>query len=362
MEDLELISSWAGKRVLVTGHTGFKGGWLAFWLRSLGATVVGVGLAESPSLSELLEFDLAASHYLDIRDAPVLGRCIRDFQPEVVFHLAAQPLVRRSYTDPVLTWQTNVMGTIHLLEALRTLKHPVAAVCVTTDKVYQNQEWQYGYREADPLGGRDPYSSSKAAMEIAVNSWRESFFEDGAKVAVATARAGNVLGGGDWAQDRIIPDIIRSLEHDQPIAVRNPAATRPWQHVLEPLAGYLELAARMHRAQRDGDCADLATLCSAWNFGPFPESNRSVKEVVESVLRHWPGRWMDHSEANAPHEAKFLALAIEKSARYLSWQPRWDFETTIEMCVDWYRRVGRGEAACAVTLEQIEQYACCLKS
>ena len=240
-------------------------------------------------------------------------------RPEVVLHLAAQPLVRLSYTEPVATWETNVLGTINLLEALRHLPEPCTAVLITTDKVYRNNEWFYGYRENDPLGGHDPYSSSKAASELAISSWRSSFCgtqpHQTPHLRIASARAGNVIGGGDWAADRIVPDAMRALAEARPIGVRNPAATRPWQHVLEPLGGYLLL-----------------------------EANRSVRELVEEALRHWPGAWLDQSDASSPHEARLLNLVIDKAHHQLGWAPRWPFATTIERTVRWYRQVHEGEA------------------
>ncbi|MCP4504840.1 MAG: NAD-dependent epimerase/dehydratase family protein, partial [Fuerstiella sp.] len=221
-----------------------------------------------------------------------------------------------------------------------------------------NREWGYAYREVDPVGGHDPYSSSKAAAEIAVESWRNSVFGDGADAAIATSRAGNVIGGGDFAEDRIIPDIIRSLQGGKTIAVRNPQATRPWQHVLESLSGYLTLAERMHHAQSDKDVDRLRQLCSAWNFGPLPEANRTVEEVVETALKHWPGSWQDQSQSAAVHEATFLGLAIDKSTRGLNWYPRWSFDKTIQMTIDWYRKVAEGECPRSLALEQIREYEC----
>jgi CDP-glucose 4,6-dehydratase len=264
-----------------------------------------------------------------------------------VLHLAAQPLVRRSYAEPVATWATNVMGTIHLLEALRRLEQPCTAVLITTDKVYRNNEWLYGYRENDPLGGHDPYSSSKAGAEIAIASWRASFCghlpHQTPHLRIASARAGNVIGGGDWAADRIVPDAMRALGQGEPIGVRNPAATRPWQHVLEPLGGYLRLAERLS--------AD-ASLADAFNFGPQLEANRSVRELVEEALRHWSGHWLDQSDPDAPHEASLLNLVIDKAHHQLGWAPRWDFATTVERTVTWYRRLWEGDASALTCCEQ----------
>ena len=328
---------WRGRRVLLTGHTGFKGSWLALWLLELGAQVRGIALPPEPgpNLFDQLQLASRLEHRPgDIREPALLRQEVEAFQPEVVLHLAAQPLVRRSYSEPVATWETNVMGTIHLLEALRPLKKPCAAVLITTDKVYRNNEWLYGYRENDPLGGHDPYSSSKAAAELAIASWRASFCGSQAhqtsQLLVASARAGNVIGGGDWAADRIVPDAMRALAAAKPIGVRNPAATRPWQHVLEPLGGYLLLAERL--------CQQPGQFEGAFNFGPQLEANRPVRELVEEALRHWPGSWQDQSDPESPHEASLLNLVIDKAYHQLGWMPRWPFQITVERTVSWYRR------------------------
>ncbi|MEE4238903.1 MAG: CDP-glucose 4,6-dehydratase, partial [Anderseniella sp.] len=309
---------WAGRRVLLTGHTGFKGSWLALWLSELGAKVTGVGLVPDtePHLFNQLQLAsrLHGHHIGDIRDPHTLAAIAETCQPEVVLHLAAQPLVRRSYQDPLGTWATNVQGSLHLLEALKPLRHPCAVVMVATDKVYENREWYYGYREGDRLGGHDPYSASKAAAEIAIASWRSSFCGQGRHqnphLAIATARAGNVMGGGDRAEDRIIPDAMRALAAGEPIPVRNPASTRPWQHVLEPLSGYLCLAEALTTGQtREG----TNPYCEAFNFGPSLEANRSVRELIEEALIHWAGQWQDLTDPAAPHEAGRLHLQIDKA-------------------------------------------------
>jgi CDP-glucose 4,6-dehydratase len=349
---------WRGRRVLLTGHTGFKGSWLAFWLVELGAEVTGVALPPEPGPSLFKALGLASrlNHRIgDIRDPAVLHQAVEACRPEVVLHLAAQPLVRRSYSEPVSTWETNVMGTIHLLQALRPLPAPCSAVLITTDKVYRNNEWLYGYRENDPLGGHDPYSSSKAAAELAIASWRNSFCGDQhhqtPHLRVASARAGNVIGGGDWAADRIVPDAMRALAEDRPIGVRNPAATRPWQHVLEPLGGYLRLAEQLASA------ADPAPLATAFNFGPQLEANRSVRELVEESLRHWPGSWEDQSNPSSPHEANLLNLVIDRAHHQLGWAPRWSFATTIERTVRWYRQVYEaGSDALACCQDDLTHY------
>ena len=334
---------WHNRRCLVTGHTGFKGSWLAFWLCELGAQVTGFALPPEgePSLFEQLGLDRRLDHRIgDIQDPGQLMKLVAETQPEIVFHLAAQPLVRRSYQEPMATWSTNVMGTIHLLEALRTLQQPCSAVLITTDKVYRNNEWLYGYRENDPLGGHDPYSSSKAAAEIAIASWRSSFCgqlpHQTPHLRVASARAGNVIGGGDWAVDRIVPDAMRALGRGDAIGVRNPAATRPWQHVLEPLGGYLRLAKALTAS---------VSVATAFNFGPQLDANRCVSDLVEEALKHWPGRWQDQSDPSAPHEANLLNLVIDKAHHQLGWAPRWDFSSTVERTVNWYRRVQEGQAS-----------------
>lgn len=331
---------WQGKRVLVTGHTGFKGSWLSLWLCELGARVTGFALAPDtkPSLFDQLGLADRLDHHVgDIRDLDSLTDLVTSVQPQVVLHLAAQPLVRRSYLEPALTWATNVLGTIHLIEALRPLPNTCAAVLITTDKVYRNNEWVYGYRENDPLGGHDPYSSSKAAAEIAISSWRDSYCgtlpHQTPHLRIASARAGNVIGGGDWAVDRIIPDTVRALRSGASITLRNPMATRPWQHVLEPLGGYLALAEAL------ADPADGFAMAEAFNFGPELEANRSVQELVEQALLHWPGTWIDASDSAAPHEAALLNLVVDKAHHRLGWSPRWDFATTTARTLQWYRRV-----------------------
>jgi CDP-glucose 4,6-dehydratase len=324
---------YAGKKVFVTGHTGFKGSWLCEWLLSLGAEVVGYSLPPEtrPNLFEEISLATRLQHHIgDVRDLVALRQAVKNSQPDFVFHLAAQALVRFSYEQPVETYAVNAMGTIHLLEALRDLKKPCAAVFITTDKCYENREWVYGYREEDPLGGHDPYSSSKAVAEIAISSWRRSFFKNH-PVKIASARAGNVIGGGDWAKDRIIPDCIRALQAGQAITVRNKSATRPWQHVLEPLSGYLWLAARLAQTS----AADVQ-VDSAFNFGPEREANRTVGELVEELLKHWPGKWEDKSDLKAVHEANWLHLTTDKASALLGWKPAWTFAEAIRQTVNWY--------------------------
>lgn len=328
---------WEGRRVLVTGHSGFKGSWLCEMLLGRGAVVSGLALPPEtrPALFDQLGLAVRMDHALgDIRDTGFVTGRLRDVRPEVVLHLAAQPLVRRSYREPLETWATNVMGTAHVLEAVRALDAPCAVVVVTTDKVYENREWEHPYRETDPLGGHDPYSASKAGTELVAASWRKAFFARGG-VRLATARAGNVIGGGDWSEDRILPDLARAFGAGSPLLVRNRHAVRPWQHVLDPLAGYLLLAERL--SGEDG-----ARFEEGFNFGPEPADQRSVGELVEAAWTHWPGEWVDASDPQAPHEAGRLALSIERARGLLGWQPRWDFARAVAETVGWYRDVAGG--------------------
>ena len=352
-------SFWSGRRVLLTGHTGFKGSWLMLWLQELGAQLWTFALEPEPSpnlFRQLVEArppgQAWQNQFGDLGDLNALKALVHKAQPEVVLHLAAQPLVRRSYQDPLGTWSTNVMGSLHLLEALKPLQHTCVVIMVTTDKVYENREWAYGYRESDRLGGHDPYSSSKAAAEIAIASWRSSFCGDGPHqtphLRIATARAGNVIGGGDWAPDRIVPDAIRSLVKGLPIPVRNPRATRPWQHVIEPLAGYLRLAEALAH--------DPHPPCEAFNFGPNLASNRSVGDLVAKLLEYWPGEWLDQSDPTSFHEANLLHLQIDKAHHRLGWQPRWDYATTLARTVGWYRAHHQGKAALECCLSDLNAY------
>jgi CDP-glucose 4,6-dehydratase len=353
-------NAFRNKTVWLSGHTGFKGSWLAHWLLDLGAKVHGFALAPptNPALFDQLGLARRLHHQLaDLRDAAAVRQSLQAAQPDFVFHLAAQAIVRVSYEQPAETYATNVMGTIHVLEALRALQKPCATVLITTDKCYENREWVHGYREEDPLGGHDPYSSSKAAAEIAIAAWRRSFFT-GQPVKIASARAGNVIGGGDWAKDRIVPDCVRALQQGQPIPVRNKTATRPWQHVLEPLSGYLWLGALLAHPRLARH--PPALLASAFNFGPTHEANRTVAELVTEVLKHWPGRWEDRSDPQAVHEAKLLQLATDKAHALLGWAPVWDFPTAIEQTVKWYRAAEKKADAAAVqelTSSQIALYA-----
>jgi CDP-glucose 4,6-dehydratase len=361
LENLEMRtlfgSAFHGKRVLVTGHTGFKGAWLCEWLLALGAEVTGLSLPPNtdPSLWDELGLVRRLRHTIgDIQDPAVPAKIVAGAQPDFVFHLAAQAVVRESYVRPRETFNVNAMGTLNLLEALRDLAKPCAAVFITTDKCYENREWHHGYRESDPLGGRDPYSASKAAAELIVASYRQSFFQ-GHPVKIASCRAGNVIGGGDWAKDRILPDCIRALQKRQPIPVRNRHATRPWQHVLEPLSGYLWLGAllaepKLHRC-------DPAMLTSAFNFGPDRDAHRNVQELVEEVLRHWPGKWEDKTDPKAPHEAGWLQLSTDKAYGLLRWFPIWPFSEAVGKTVEWYRGASKGKRQIPKrTRGQIAQY------
>ena len=370
---MKLEETYKGKSVFVTGHTGFKGSWLTEWLLLLGARVTGYSLAPptEPALFEQLRLRQRIAHFEgDIRNDIPLRDIMLQAKPEFVFHLAAQPLVRLSYRQPRETYEVNVMGTINVLEGLRSLSHPCASVFITTDKCYAETNPSHSYRETDPLGGHDPYSSSKAAAELAIAAYRSSFFsQDGSKATVASARAGNVVGGGDWATDRIVPDCIRSLAGGKSIAVRNRSATRPWQHVLDPLSGYLELGAALakqrqrrgrgekpaRRSEEEGD------LDSAFNFGPEPEGHHSVLELVEEILKHWPGAWHDRMDADAPHEAGHLSLATDKAAQLLGWRPTYDFCQAVKKTVEWYREsapfaAGNSDSFINLTHRQIAEY------
>jgi CDP-glucose 4,6-dehydratase len=353
---------YAGKKIFLTGHTGFKGAWLSEWLLSLGAQVTGYAIdCEEPSLFEQLKLTQRMQDIRgDIRDLRLMSDAISTFQPDFVFHLAAQPLVRHSYVDPVGTFTTNVTGSINVMEAVRLAADRCAVVMVTTDKCYANRETSHAYSETDPLGGHDPYSASKAAAEIAIDSYRKSFFSDAStgRIALASARAGNVIGGGDWATDRLVPDCIRALQRGEKIPVRKKKATRPWQHVLDPLSGYLTLGAALWQIidRPKGDRARREQVCSAFNFGPKPDSNRTVGHVVDEVLKHWPGGWTDKSDDSAPHEAGLLNLKIDKADRILSWRPVWEFEEAVAHAVSWYRDANDKADPLTLTHTQIRQY------
>lgn len=342
---------WRGKRVLLTGHSGFKGSWLSLWLQAMGATLRGVALAPptEPALFDVARVAEGMEHCIaDIRDFAAVKAQVDEFRPEIVIHMAAQPLVRLSYSQPIETYATNVMGTVHVLEAARQAGSVKAIVNITTDKCYENREWVWGYREDEPMGGHDPYSNSKGCAELVSGAYRKSFFKD-AGIAIATARAGNVIGGGDWAVDRLIPDILRALQEKRPVLIRNPHAIRPWQHVLEPLSGYLLLAERLYtNGQTDAE---------GWNFGPRDEDARPVQWIVEHLCENWSGgaSWT-LQPGNHPHEASFLKLDISKARQRLQWAPCWSLETALTRITEWHHAWLNGQDMKAVCLNQISQY------
>ncbi len=347
---------WKNKKVFLTGHTGFKGSWLSVWLASLGANVYGYALepSTSPALFNILNLKNKVDHYVgDIRDLETLQKRIKQVRPDIVIHMAAQPLVRYSYKNPLETYQTNVMGTVHLLESVRDCDSVKVILNVTTDKCYENKEWVWGYREDEPLGGYDPYSNSKACSELVTSAYRNSYFNPGEYSshgkAIASARAGNVIGGGDWAEDRLVPDILKALINNRKIEIRNPSASRPWQHVLEPLSGYLILVEKLWD--------DPIKYPGAWNFGPYDQDVKPVKYLVEYLTKIWPmsAGWInDHNDH--PHEAGLLKLDISKSVNLLGWKPKWMINQTLNAIVNWYQAHINQADMLAKTLEQIEQY------
>lgn len=347
-----LASTFSGKKVFITGHTGFKGSWLAFMLHEAGANVVGFALPPTGSVNHfnLLKLDGKIKHIVgDVRDASHLAAAVQEFQPEYIFHLAAQALVRPSYDDPAATYSTNVMGSVNLLDAVRQCESVRSLVYITSDKCYENVEWIWGYRENDQLGGRDPYSASKAAAELAFSSYARSFFEPRPMLGAASVRAGNVIGGGDWAVDRIIPDCIRAIEAGEPVRLRNPGATRPWQHVLEPLAGYMLLAARLYEEPK--------AWGGAWNFGPSTNEVRTVKNVADIIVKHiGKGRVEVVESKTQVHEARLLQLNCDKSHQLLGWYPRWHVDKTLEATALWYKAVMNGGNAEETTRAQIREF------
>lgn len=348
---------WRGRRVFVTGHTGFKGSWLSLWLEQMGSVVLGYSLEppSSPSLFETARVaDGLKSVHGDIRDLEFLQMTMADFAPEIVLHLAAQSLVRRSYADPIGTYETNVMGTVNVLEAVRACPSVRTVLVITTDKCYENREWVWPYREQDTLGGYDPYSNSKACAELVVSAYRNSFFHPDRRqehgVSVATARAGNVIGGGDWAADRLIPDLMRSFSKGETVAIRNPQATRPWQHVLEPVRGYLSLTQALF--------TDPGRFSGAWNFGPHAGDARPVAWIVERLAQAWgPSAHWEVLDGDHPHEAQMLKLDWSKAAAELGWEPVLRLSDALAMTLDWYRSVFHGADARTRCMEQIRAYA-----
>ncbi|QTH46871.1 CDP-glucose 4,6-dehydratase [Cohnella sp. LGH] len=344
---------WKGKNVLITGNTGFKGSWLSLWLTRLGANVTGYSLKPptTPSLFELTgNHKLYETYFEDIRDREKLRNAVQLVKPEIVFHMAAQPLVRASYKDPVETFTTNVLGTVYLHEALREYNGAKVFINVTTDKCYENKEWLWGYRENEPLGGHDPYSSSKACSELVTASYRSSFYDqENSGMQIASARAGNVIGGGDWAEDRLIPDCVRSLLNNEKIIIRNPHAIRPWQHVLEPLSGYMVLAQKLYMEGK--------TYAQAWNFGPDDEDAKPVKWIVEQLTEKWTdNQGFELNHADHPHEAHYLKLDCSKAKYMLNWRPRWSLSAAIDKIIDWNIEYKNGQNVHSICSKQIDVY------
>ena len=351
---------WRGKKVFITGHTGFKGCWLSLWLKQLGAQVTGYALSPptNPSLFEVARVEEGMISIIgDIRDDTMLKSAMRQASPDIVIHMAAQPLVRRSYVDPVETYSTNVMGTVHLLEAVRQTPSVRAVVNVTTDKCYENKEWVWGYRENEPMGGFDPYSSSKGCAELVTAAYRNSFFKSSKhsepQVALATARAGNVIGGGDWAEDRLIPDILLAIQNGQSVNIRNPHATRPWQHVLEPLSGYLALAEKLY--------TQGSAFAEAFNFGPAEEDAKPVQWIVEQLTQQWGDGAAWHLDGGThPHEAHYLKLDCSKARATLGWQPHWKLGQTLQSIIVWHKAHSAHQSSQdmrALCLQQINDYS-----
>lgn len=347
---------WRGKRIFLTGHTGFKGSWLSLWLQQLGAEVTGYALQPptNPSLFEVAKVAQGMKSIIgDIREGAVLIKAMRESGPDIVIHMAAQPLVRYSYVNPVETYSTNVMGTVHMLEAVRQTSSVRAVVNVTSDKCYENKEWVWGYRESEPMGGYDPYSNSKGCAELVTAAYRNSFFNPGKysehHVALATGRAGNVIGGGDWAEDRLIPDILRAISEGQPVTIRSPHAVRPWQHVLEPISGYLLLAQKLYE--------DGVTYAEGWNFGPNDEDAQPVQWIVEHLAQQWgDGASWRLDQADHPHEANYLKLDCSKARYRLDWQPRWSLAHTLERIVAWQRAYLAKQNMREFSLKQIADF------
>lgn len=352
VEDLVIDQSfWAGRSVFITGHTGFKGAWMSLLLSQLGARVSGFALApeNGHDLFAVADVERDVRHRIgDVRDLSELRKAVGEAQPTVVFHMAAQALVRSSYQEPVTTYETNVMGTVNLLEVVRHAPEVQAVVVVTSDKCYDNREWPWGYRETDRLGGRDPYSNSKACAELVTAAYRSSFFEDNAAARIATARAGNVIGGGDWARDRLIPDAMRAFMAREPLLIRNPRSIRPWQHVLDPVAAYLLLAERLVTGARRFE--------GSWNFGPSAEGDSPVEYIASQLVHHWGnGSQWERDETAQQHEATSLKLDCSKARAQLGWRPMFDLNSALRQTVEWYRAYEAGSDMRAITLAQISQ-------
>lgn len=348
------IDFWKKRKVFITGHTGFKGSWTTLWLKKMGADVKGYSLKPNttPSLYNILELENdILSEFGDICDIDILTKSIQKFKPEIIFHMAAQPLVRESYVDPIKTYQTNVMGTLNLFEAIRKTDSVKAVVNITSDKCYQNHERTEGYKEHEPMGGYDPYSNSKGCAELITSSYRSSFFNNNnsSKVALASVRAGNVIGGGDWAKDRLIPDILRAFEKNEIAIIRNPDAVRPWQHVLEPISGYFLVAEKLYKYGQE--------YAEGWNFGPKESDSRAVKDVIDFIMNNWSKEvtWTLDKKKN-PHEAMLLKLDISKAKTKLNWEPIWSLEKTLLSIIKWHEAWMAGNDIKSVTLNQIDEY------
>lgn len=344
---------WKNKRVLVTGHTGFKGGWISLWLQSLEVDLAGFALPPNtnPSLFEVANVSKSMQSFIgDIRSFDEVAKVFNSFKPEIVFHLAAQPLVRYSYNNPIETYATNVMGTVHVLEAARHTASVKAIVNVTSDKCYENKEWIWGYRENEPMGGYDPYSNSKGCAELVTSAYRSSYFSSPPNLALASARAGNVIGGGDWSEDRLVPDIIKSITSQQAVTLRNPSATRPWQHVLEPLSGYLMLAEQLYQAGND--------YAQAWNFGPSEHDAKSVEWVAQALVKQWgeEASYNVSNQANTLHEAHLLKLDSSKARNQLKWKSKWDVDTTLKKITQWHKAHISGVSMREYCLDEITEY------
>lgn len=358
MESLEIskgkvdASFWKGKKVYLTGHTGFKGAWMSLWLQDMEAIVKGYSLDVNTKPALFIEANVAEkmeSEIGDIRNLELLTESMVSFGPDILIHMAAQPLVRLSYQEPVDTYTTNVIGTVNVLEAARKCSDLKAIVSVTTDKCYENKEWDWGYRESEPMGGYDPYSSSKGCAELVTSAYRRSFFSSEGSASLASARAGNVIGGGDWAEDRLIPDILRAFEKSKPVVIRNPLSTRPWQHVLEPLSGYLVLAQELFLNGHD--------FAEGWNFGPKDDDCRPVNWILDKMCDKWieGAKWV-LDKNNNPHEAGFLKLDCSKAAQRLKWYPKWSLEESLNLIIDWYQFYLKGEDVKKQCLKEINKY------